>query len=147
MLFRFVIAFLPRSKRLWISWMQSPPAVILEPKKIVCRCFPLFLHLFAMKWWDQMPWSLFSECWVISQLFHFPVSPSSRGFFCYCINLEYMYRYKYEYQGHKKRVLALWYIAMPVRAAPNFFFCPTVFHERMLKTAVSQPFDLDFYKD
>ena len=34
MLCRFVIAFLPRSKRLLISWLQSPSAVILEPKKI-----------------------------------------------------------------------------------------------------------------
>ena len=33
MLFRLVIAFLPRSKRLLISWLQSPSAVILEPKK------------------------------------------------------------------------------------------------------------------
>ena len=31
---RFVIAFLPRSKRLLISWLQKPSAVILEPKKI-----------------------------------------------------------------------------------------------------------------
>ena len=31
---RFVIAFLPRSKRLLISWLQSPSSVILEPKKI-----------------------------------------------------------------------------------------------------------------
>ena len=31
---RFVIAFLPRSKHLLISWLQSPFAVILEPKKI-----------------------------------------------------------------------------------------------------------------
>ena len=31
---RFVIAFLPRSKRLLISWLQSPSAVILELKKI-----------------------------------------------------------------------------------------------------------------
>ena len=31
---RFVIAFLPRSKRLLISWLQSPSAVILKPKKI-----------------------------------------------------------------------------------------------------------------
>ena len=31
---RFVVAFLPRSKRLLISWLQSPSAVILEPKKI-----------------------------------------------------------------------------------------------------------------
>ena len=34
MLSRLVIAFLPRSKRLLISWRQSPSAVILEPKKI-----------------------------------------------------------------------------------------------------------------
>ena len=34
MLSRLVIAFLPRSKGLLISWLQSPPAVILEPKKI-----------------------------------------------------------------------------------------------------------------
>ena len=31
---RLVIAFLPRSKHLLISWMQSPSAVILEPPKI-----------------------------------------------------------------------------------------------------------------
>ena len=34
MLSRFVIAFLPRSKYLLISWLQSPSAVIFEPKKI-----------------------------------------------------------------------------------------------------------------
>ena len=34
MLSRFVIAFLSRSKNLLISWLQSPSAVILEPKKI-----------------------------------------------------------------------------------------------------------------
>ena len=34
MLSRFVIAYLSRSKRLLISWLQSPSAVILEPKKI-----------------------------------------------------------------------------------------------------------------
>ena len=38
----FVIAFLPRSKRLLISWLQSPSAVILEPKKIVYHCFYCF---------------------------------------------------------------------------------------------------------
>ena len=48
MLSRLVITFLPRSKRLLISWMQSPSAVILEPpKNKVChcfRCFPIFLQ-------------------------------------------------------------------------------------------------------
>ena len=37
MLSQLVIAFLPRSKRVLISWLQSPSAVILEPKKIVCN--------------------------------------------------------------------------------------------------------------
>ena len=34
MLSRLVIAFLPRSKHLLISWLQSPSSVILEPRKI-----------------------------------------------------------------------------------------------------------------
>ena len=34
MLSRLVVTFLPRSKRLLISWLQSPSAVILEPRKM-----------------------------------------------------------------------------------------------------------------
>ena len=49
MLSRLVTAFLPRSKRLLISWLQSPSAVILEAKKISLSLFPLSPHLFAMK--------------------------------------------------------------------------------------------------
>ena len=45
---RIVIAFLPRSKCLLISWLQSPSAVILEPKEIK-SLFTLFPHPFAMK--------------------------------------------------------------------------------------------------
>ena len=37
-----VIAFLPRSKCLLISWLQSLSTVVLEPKKIVCHCFHCF---------------------------------------------------------------------------------------------------------
>ena len=48
MLSRFVIAFLPKTKRFLITRLQSPSAVILEPKKIVCHCFHS-PHLFAMK--------------------------------------------------------------------------------------------------
>ena len=33
-----------------------------------------------MKWWDRMPWSSFSECWAVSQLFHSLLLLSSRGF-------------------------------------------------------------------
>ena len=49
MLSRLAIAFLPRSKCLLISWLQSASAMILEPRKISQLLFPLFLHLFAMK--------------------------------------------------------------------------------------------------
>ena len=38
------------------------------------HCVPVYLP------WDQMPWSSFSECWVLSQLFHSAFSLSSRGF-------------------------------------------------------------------
>ena len=47
MLTRFIIAFLPKSKCLLISWLQSLSAVILEPKKIksvtVSTLFPSYL--------------------------------------------------------------------------------------------------------
>ena len=56
-LFRLVISFLPRSKCLLISWLQSPSAVILESKKITSVTVSNVFHLFAMKWWDRMPWS------------------------------------------------------------------------------------------
>ena len=58
MLFKFVIAFLPRSKHLLISWLQSPSAVILEPKeKKICHCFPIYL-----------PWSDRTRCHDLSFL-------------------------------------------------------------------------------
>ena len=48
MLSRLVISFLPRSKHLLISWLQSPSEVILEPKKMksvtVSTVFPFICH-------------------------------------------------------------------------------------------------------
>ena len=47
MLSRLVITFLPRTKRLLISWLQSPSAVILEPPQnkvsYYFHCFPIYL--------------------------------------------------------------------------------------------------------
>ena len=58
MLSRLVITFLPRSKRLLISWLQSPSAVILEPQKNkVWHCFPIYL-----------PWSNGTRCHDLSFL-------------------------------------------------------------------------------
>ena len=49
MLSRLVITFLPRSKRLLISWLKSPSAVILEPRKIKSDTVSMFSDLFPMK--------------------------------------------------------------------------------------------------
>ena len=55
------IAFLPRSKCLLITWLQSPSAVILEPKKgKVCHCF----HYFPI----YLPWSDGTRCLDLSSL-------------------------------------------------------------------------------
>ena len=60
MLSRLVTDFLPRSKHLLISWLQSPSAVILEPPKIVCHCFHCFSTL--------LPWSDGTRCHDLSFL-------------------------------------------------------------------------------
>ena len=52
--------------------------MILELRKSSLTLLPIFPHLFAIKWWDQLPWSWFLECWVLCQLFHSLLSPSSR---------------------------------------------------------------------
>ena len=52
---RFVIAFLPRSKCLLFSRLQSLSTVILEPQKKKSVTDSIFPLLFAMKWWDHMP--------------------------------------------------------------------------------------------
>ena len=54
---RLVITFLPRSKRLLISWLQSPSAVILEPRKIKSASFSIYF-----------PWSDGTRCHDLSFL-------------------------------------------------------------------------------
>ena len=80
MLSRLVITFLPRSKCLLISWLQSPSAVILEPQKIksdtVSTVSPSICH--EVMGPDAMIFVFW--CWALSQLFHSPLSLSSRGF-------------------------------------------------------------------
>ena len=57
MLSKFVRAFLPRSKSLLISWLQSPSAVILEPKKIKAVTVSIVSPSICQEVMDQMPWS------------------------------------------------------------------------------------------
>ena len=80
MLSRLVITFLPRSKHLLISWLQSPSAVILEPKKTKSGTVSTVSPSISHEVMGPVPWSSFSECWALSQLFHSPLSLSSRGF-------------------------------------------------------------------
>ena len=56
---RLVIAFHPGSRRLLISYCSLHLQWYWSPKKQSLSLFPLFPHLFAMKWWDQMLWSFF----------------------------------------------------------------------------------------
>ena len=80
MLSRLVITFLPRSKRLLISWLQSQSAVILEPRKIksvtVSTVSPSICH-------EVMgPDAMILVFWMLSfkPTFHSPLSLSSRLF-------------------------------------------------------------------
>jgi len=57
MLSRLVIAFLPRSKRLLISWLQSQSAVILETRKIKSLTVSIDSPSICHEVMDQMPWS------------------------------------------------------------------------------------------
>ena len=79
---RLVITFLSRSKPLLISWLQSPSAVILESKKresvTVSIVSPSICH-------EVMgPDAMFLVFWVLSQLFHSPLSLTSRGSLVLC---------------------------------------------------------------
>ena len=68
---RLVIAFLPRSNRLLISWLQSPSAVILEPPKIkpisVSTIFPSICHeVIGLDAMTLVFWTLSFKCWMLS---------------------------------------------------------------------------------
>ena len=74
MMSRFVIVFLPRSKHHLISWLQSPSAVILEPKKIKSVTVSIVSPSICHEVMGPDAWSLFLECWVLSQFFRSPLT-------------------------------------------------------------------------
>ena len=78
---RFVISFLPRNKHLLISWLQSPSAVILEPKKIksltVSIVSPSVCHevmgpdaMILVFWMLSLNWLFHSSFTFIKRLFN-----------------------------------------------------------------------------
>ena len=79
---RFVIAFLPRSKHLLMSWLQSLFSDFGAQENSL-SLFPFFPHLFAMKWWDWMPWSYFLNI-KFKLAFSPSISPSSSSLLPLC---------------------------------------------------------------
>ena len=70
MLSRLAIAFLPRSKCLLISWLQSPYVVILEPKKIKSLTVSIIPPSICHEVMGLDSINFVFECWVLSQFFH-----------------------------------------------------------------------------
>ena len=79
MLLKLVIAFLPRSKCLLISWLQSYLQWFWSPRKQSLSQFSLFSHLFAWSDGTRCHDFHFFECWVLNQPFHSPLSLSSEA--------------------------------------------------------------------
>ena len=78
MLSRLVITFLPRSVFNFMAAITIYSDFGAQnTKSDTASTVP---HLFPMKWWDQMLWSLFSECWALSQFFHSPFTFIKRIF-------------------------------------------------------------------
>ena len=61
MLSRLVITFLPKNKRLLISWLQSQPAVVLEPRNDIIQDAPILIFSAIDK--------IFSEKWLTTPAF------------------------------------------------------------------------------
>ena len=72
-------ALLPRSKQFFISWLQSPSRVNLEPMKIKSVTVSTFSLSLCHEVMGPNAMILVFKCWVLSQLFHSPLSSSSRG--------------------------------------------------------------------
>ena len=74
---RLVITFLPRSKRLLILWLQSPTAVILEPPRI--KSVTVSIVSLSICHEVMGPDAMILVFWMLSQLFHSPLSLSCIG--------------------------------------------------------------------
>ena len=63
-----------------IPWTEESSGLSsMGSQRVRHICVTKHTHTLAIKWWDLLPWSSFFECWVLGQLFHSPLSLSSRG--------------------------------------------------------------------
>ena len=125
MLPRLFIEFLPRSMCLLISWLQSPNAVILEPKKIksvpVSIVSPSICH--EVMGLDAM----ILVFWMLSfkPAFHSPLSPSSRDSSVRACHL------------HMKLLIFLPVILIPAWDSSSLAFCTVYFAYNIAQTPCS----------
>ena len=87
MLSRLIIAFLPRSKCLLISWLQSPSAVILEPPKIKSLTASIVSPSICHEVMESDAMILILKYWVLSQFFSLPSFTLIKSFFFFCFPL------------------------------------------------------------
>ena len=78
----------------------------------------MFTHLFAMKWWDQMPWSQFSECWVLSQFF----SPSSFTFIKRLFSFSLLSAIRLVWSGYLRLLILIPAVLIPACASFSLAF-------------------------
>ena len=77
---KFVIAFFTRRNCLLILWLLPTSTVIFEAQKShIYHCFHCFSIYFPWSYGTRCHDLSFFECWILSQLFHSPLSSSSRG--------------------------------------------------------------------
>ena len=73
-----VIGFLPRGRCLKFMFAVTVCSDFGAQENKICHCFQFF-SICLPKWWDWIPWSQFFWTLSLSQLFHSPLSPSSRN--------------------------------------------------------------------
>ena len=138
MLSRFVRAFLPRSKCLQTSWLQSLPTVIMEPQKIKFVPASTFPPPICHEWWDWMPWFGFFECWVLSQLFHHPLYPHQEALsflFAFCHQSGVTYHLHLQWYIRCITCVSLHHISEVVDISPDnldsssWFIQPSISHD------------------
>ena len=118
---RFVIAFLPRRKCLFISWLQSPSAVTLEPKKMKSVTVSIFSPFICLEVMGLDATIL--VFWVLSfkPAFDSPLSPSSR---CSLVPLHFL-----QLKWYHLHIWGYWYFSwqswfqLVIHPALHFTWC------------------------
>ena len=114
MLSRFIIGFLPRSRCLLISCLQLlSDSNCLQLLSVTASTFSPSICHEVMGW---MSWSLFFDYWALSQLFHSPLSPSSRdslvSFHFLPIDKNHLHIWGYWYFSGQSWLWFMWRVIM-----------------------------------